>query len=113
MISLSEINWKVSPLAMNLVCSISLWSFLINALTCLEPGVIAGASNQLECPVKAHCMLGGTVRGLDTANKCGHFPFCLTGGWGQVSLIALVQRAGPDGICHSQHRNLEDRKHTQ
>lgn len=92
------------------VCSTSLWPSLGNALTCLEPSVIAGASDQLERPAEPHCMLGRAVRGLDTANKCGHFPFRLTGGWGQVSLVALVQWAGPDGVCHGQHRNLEDRK---
>lgn len=63
----------------------------MSAPTCLEPSVVAGASNQLERPVKPYCMLGGAVRGLDAANKCGHFPFCLTGGRRQVRLIALVQ----------------------
>lgn len=82
----------------------------MSALTCLEPSVIAGASNQLERPMKPYCVLGGAVGGFDTANKCGHFPFCLTGGWRQVRLIALVQRTGPDGVCHSQYRNLEDTK---
>lgn len=91
MIILSGINWKVSPLVLELVRGTSLRPSLRNALTCLEPSVIAGASNQLERPAEPHCMLGRAVRGLDTANKCGHFPFCLTGGWGQVGLIALVQ----------------------
>lgn len=79
-------------------------------LTCLELCVIVCASNQLKCLLKSHRMLGRTVQRLDTANKGGHFPFCLTGGWRQERLIALVERARPDGVCHSQHRDLEERK---
>lgn len=55
-------------------------------------------------------MLGRTVQRLDAANEGGHFPFCLTGGWRQECLVTLVERASPDGVCHSQYRDLKERK---
>lgn len=55
-------------------------------------------------------MLGRAVQRLDTANEGGHLPFCLTGGWRQECLIALVKRARPDCVCHRQHGDLEERK---
>lgn len=76
----------------------------------MELCVVVCASNQLECLVKSCCVLGRAVQRPDAANEGGHFPFCLTGGWRQKCLIALVERASPDNVCHSQHRDLEERK---
>lgn len=72
----------------------------------MELRVVVGASNQLECLVKSRRMLGRAVQRPYAANEGGHFPFCLTGGWRQKCLIALVERASPDNVCHSQHRDL-------
>ena len=81
------------------------------ALTCLKFGAIVCASNQLKCLLKSHRVLGGAVQGLDAADEGGHLPFCLTGGWRQERLIALVKGARPDGVCHRQHGNLEGKTH--
>ena len=78
----------------------------------MEFGAIVGASNQLKCLLKSHRVLGRAVQGLDAADEGGHLPFCLTGGWRQERFIALVKGAGPDGVCHRQHGNLEGKTHT-
>lgn len=78
--------------------------------TRLELGVVVCASNQLKGLLKPHGVLGGAVQGLDAADEGGHLPFGLAGGWRQERLIALVKGAGPDSVCHGQHRDLEGRR---
>lgn len=67
----------------------------------------AGVSEQLEGLLEAHCMLCGSIRGLDVGDEGAHLPLGLTGGWREQTLIALVQRTRANRLCHWQNGDLE------
>lgn len=53
-------------------------------------------------------MLRSSIRGLYVGDEGGHLPLGLTGGRGEQTLVALVQRTGADRVCHRQNGDLQE-----